>query len=69
MPPNQAEMMFEAVRQKGIPTAYISFEGEQHGFRRSENIKRALEAEFYFYSKVFGFEPADQMEGIPIYNL
>lgn len=69
VPPNQAEMMFEAVRQKGIPTAYISFEGEQHGFRRSENIKRALEAEFYFYSKVFGFEPADQMEGIPIYNL
>ncbi|MDA0733204.1 MAG: S9 family peptidase [Chloroflexi bacterium] len=69
VPPNQAEMMFEAVRQKGIPTAYIAFEGEQHGFRLSENIKRALEAEFYFYSKVFGFEPADNMEGIPIENL
>ena len=45
VPPNQAEMMFEAVKAKGLPTAYVPFEGEQHGFRRSENIERALEAE------------------------
>ncbi|MEO2140877.1 MAG: S9 family peptidase [bacterium] len=69
VPPNQAEMMFGAVRAKGIPTAYIPFEGEQHGFRRSENIKRALEAELYFYSKVFGFDLADQIEPLEIFNL
>ena len=69
VPPNQAEMMFDAVRAKGLPTAYIPFEGEQHGFRRAENIKRALEAELYFYSKVFGFELADLIEPVDIVNL
>ena len=69
VPPNQAEMMFEAVKSKGLPTAYVPFEGEQHGFRRSENIKRALEAELYFYSRVFGFELADVVEGVEIENL
>ena len=69
VPPNQAEMMFEAVRAKGLPTAYVPFEGEQHGFRRSENIERALEAELYFYSRVFEFEPADAIEPLRIENL
>ena len=69
VPPNQAEMMFEAVKAKGLPTAYVPFEGEQHGFRRSENIERALEAELYFYSRVFGFEPADAIEPLEIENL
>ena len=69
VPPNQAEMMFEAVKSKGLPTAYVPFEGEQHGFRRSENIKRALEAELYFYSRVFGFEMADDVEPVEIENL
>ena len=69
VPPNQAEMMFEAVRTKGLPTAYLPFEGEQHGFRRSENIKRALEAELYFYSRVFGFDTADSIEPLAIENL
>jgi len=69
VPPSQAEMMFDAVRAKGIPTAYIPFEGEQHGFRRAENIKRALEAELYFYSKVFGFDLADSIEPVDILNL
>ena len=69
VPPNQAEMMFEAVKAKGLPTAYVAFEGEQHGFRRSENIKRALEAELYFYSRVFGFELADPVEPVEIENL
>ncbi|MDA1128948.1 MAG: S9 family peptidase [Chloroflexi bacterium] len=69
VPPNQAEMMFDAVRAKGIPTAYIPFEGEQHGFRRAENIKRALEAELYFYSRIFGFELADPVEPVDIANL
>ena len=69
VPPNQAEMMFEAVKSKGLPTAYVPFEGEQHGFRRSENIKRALEVELYFYSRVFGFDLADPVEPVEIENL
>jgi dipeptidyl aminopeptidase/acylaminoacyl peptidase len=56
VPPNQAEMMYEAVRSKGLPVAYVPFEGEQHGFRKAENIKRALDGELYFYSRVFGFD-------------
>ncbi|MFN4218584.1 MAG: S9 family peptidase [Candidatus Bipolaricaulia bacterium] len=69
VPPSQSEMMVEALRKQGIPVAYIAFEGEQHGFRRAENIKRALEAELYFYSKVFGFEIADAVEPVEIENL
>ena len=69
VPPNQSVMMYEAVRAKGIPTAYIPFEGEQHGFRRAENIKRSLEAELYFYSRVFEFELADPIEPVDIVNL
>ena len=68
VPPSQAEMMVAALRAKGLPVAYVPFEGEQHGFRRAENIKRALDGEFYFYSRVFGFEPADAVEPVPIEN-
>jgi dipeptidyl aminopeptidase/acylaminoacyl peptidase len=67
--PNQAEMMVQVLRAKGLPYAYLAFEGEQHGFRRKENIKRALEAELYFYSKIFGFELTDQVEPVEIENL
>ena len=69
VPPNQAEMMVEALRAKGLPVAYVPFEGEQHGFRRSENIRRSLEGELYFYGRVFGFVPADTMEPVEIENL
>ena len=69
VPPNQAEKMVEAVRAKGLPVAYLTFEGEQHGFRRAENIKRVLEAELYFYSKVFNFELADHVAPVKIENL
>jgi len=68
VPPNQSEMMVEALRRKGRPVAYLAFEGEQHGFRRAENIVRSLEAELYFYGAVFGFEPADRIEPVPIAN-
>ena len=61
--------MVEAVRAKKLPVAYVAFEGEQHGFRKAENIKRALEAELYFYSKVFGFELAEPVEPVEIENL
>ena len=69
VPPNQAEMMVEALRKKGVPVAYVAFEGEQHGFRRAENIKRALDGELYFYSRVFGFELADDVDPVIIENL
>lgn len=69
VPPNQAELMVEALQAKGIPVAYLPFEGEQHGFRRAENIKRALDAELYFYARVFGFELADPIEPVLIKNL
>lgn len=69
VPPNQSEKMFEAVRAKKLPVAYLTFEGEQHGFRKAENIKRVLEAELYFYSKIFGFQPTDSIEPVHIENL
>ncbi len=69
VPPNQAEMMVDALKEKGLPVAYVGFEGEQHGFRRSENIKRAMEGEFYFYSRVFGFELAEDLEEVEIMNI
>ncbi len=69
VPPNQAEMMVNALRAKGLPVAYVTFEGEQHGFRQAANIKRALDGELYFYSRVFGFELADAVEPVPIENL
>ncbi len=68
VPPSQAEMMVESLKAKGLPVAYVPFEGEQHGFRRAENIKRALTSELYFYSRVFGFEPAVPLEPVLIYN-
>jgi len=69
VPPNQSEMMADAVRKKGLPVAYITYEGEQHGFRKAENIVRSLEAELYFYGRVFGFTPADTIEPVVIDNL
>ncbi|MCZ6501811.1 MAG: S9 family peptidase [Gammaproteobacteria bacterium] len=69
VPPNQAETMVEALKEKGIPVAYVPFEGEQHGFRRAENIKRCLDLELYFYSRIFGFTTADQIEPVEITNL
>lgn len=69
VPPNQAELMVEALRKKGVPVAYVAFEGEQHGFRRAQNIKRSLDGELYFYSQVFGFELAEEVEPVTIENL
>lgn len=67
--PNQAETLVNALRAKGVPVAYIPFEGEQHGFRRAETIKRAMDAELYFYSRIFNFELADPVDPVVIENL
>jgi dipeptidyl aminopeptidase/acylaminoacyl peptidase len=69
VPPNQSQMMADALRAKGLPVAYLAFEGEQHGFRKAETVIRCLEAELYFYGAVSGFEPADRIEPVPIDNL
>jgi dipeptidyl aminopeptidase/acylaminoacyl peptidase len=69
VPPAQSELMFEALRAKGVPAAYLLFQGEQHGFRKAANIQRALQAELYFYGKIFGFQPAEEIEPLPIWNL
>ncbi len=69
VPPNQAEEMVAALQAKGLPVAYIAYEGEGHGFRRAENIQRSLEAELYFYSQVFGFSLADDVEPVKIENM
>ena len=62
--PNQAEMMVAALKEKGIPVAYIAYEGEQHGFRQAQNIKRTLQAELHFYSQIFGFDCPDDVEPV-----
>ena len=69
VPPNQAEAMVAALKDKGIPVAYVPFEGEGHGFRQAANIKRALEGELYFYGRVFGFDPADKIAPVEIENM
>jgi dipeptidyl aminopeptidase/acylaminoacyl peptidase len=69
VPPEQSRRMRAAVKDKGLPVAYIEFEGEQHGFRDAKNIVRALEAEAYFYSRIFGFTLADPVEPVHIDNL
>jgi len=69
VPPNQAEAMVRALKSKGIPVAYVPFDGEGHGFRKSQNIKRALDAELYFYGCVFGFKPADSLIPVEIVNM
>ena len=69
VPPSQAELMVEALKAKGLPYAYLAFEGEQHGFRKAENIQRCLEAELYFYARIFGFDLTDPVEPVQIENL
>lgn len=69
VPPNQSEMIFEAARQKKLPVAYLPFPGEQHGFRKAENIARAIQAELYFYSRILGFTPAEPIAPVRIENL
>jgi dipeptidyl aminopeptidase/acylaminoacyl peptidase len=69
VPPAQSQAMVQALQQRGIPVAYVPFEGEGHGFRRMENIRRSLEAELYFYGRVFGFAPADAIDPVPIVGM
>ena len=69
VPPNQAERMVQVLRERGLPVAYLAFEGEQHGFRRAETIETTLQAELTFYGRVFGFRPAGELPALEIDNL
>ena len=69
VPPNQAEAMVDALDRKGLPVAYILFEGEGHGFRKADTVTRALQAELGFYGRIFGFTPAGGVEPPEIRNL
>jgi len=71
VPPNQAEMIVEAVRAKGVPVAYLAFAGEQHGFRQAPNIRAALDGELSFYAQILGFSlpPDEGINPLPVENL
>jgi len=68
VPPSQSEFIVEAARRKHLPVVYLAFEGEQHGFRQAKNIKRSLEGELSFYSQVFDFGLAGDIEPVEIEN-
>jgi dipeptidyl aminopeptidase/acylaminoacyl peptidase len=64
--PSQSETMVAALQARGVPVAYLAFEGEGHGFRRLDTIRRTLEAELSFYAQVFGFRPAGDIEPVAL---
>ena len=66
VPPNQAELMANELDRQGLPVACLMFEGEGHGFRKADTVRRCLEAELAFYGRVFGFEPADPLPPLDI---
>jgi dipeptidyl aminopeptidase/acylaminoacyl peptidase len=66
VPPVQAEIMVTALRENGVPHAYVEYAGEQHGFRKAESIRRTAEAELYFYGRVLGLTPADELQPVEI---
>jgi dipeptidyl aminopeptidase/acylaminoacyl peptidase len=69
VPPAQAELIVSALRERGIPHAYLLFEGEGHGFRKAENIVRSLEAELSFYLQVLGLESRDPLPRLAVAHL
>jgi len=68
VPPSQSEMIVEALRVKGVPVAYLLFEGEGHGFRKIENHVRMIEAMLWFFGRTFGFRPADEIPPVATDN-
>jgi dipeptidyl aminopeptidase/acylaminoacyl peptidase len=69
VPPPQSEVMVEALRAAGVPVAYMTFAGEGHGFRQRDTIVQTLEAELYFYLRIFGVTPAEPLAVVAIDNL
>jgi dipeptidyl aminopeptidase/acylaminoacyl peptidase len=69
VPPQQSEVMVDALRARGVPVAYITLEGEGHGFRKADSIVQTLEAELYFYLRVFGIPVPQSLAPVEIENL
>jgi dipeptidyl aminopeptidase/acylaminoacyl peptidase len=69
VPPSQAELIVAALAERGVPHAYLLYEGEGHGFRKAENMVSSLEAELSFYAQVLGFEPAGDIPRLEIASL
>ena len=69
VPPQQSEVMVTALRERGVPVAYMTLEGEGHGFRKAESIVRTLEAELYFYLRIFGLASPEALAPVAIDNL
>ena len=69
VPPQQSETMVDALRARGVPVAYITLEGEGHGFRKADSVVRTLEAELAFYLRVFGIPAPQGLPSIEIENL
>ena len=69
VPPSQSDAMAAALARRGVPFAYLTFAGEQHGFRQAETIQRAAEAELSFYGRIFGFQPADDLPPLVMDNM
>ena len=68
VPPSQASEMVDALKSKGVPVAYILFEGEAHGFRQADTIRCALDSELYFYGHILGFHPHDTLDPVVIHS-
>ncbi|SHH66222.1 S9 family peptidase [Massilia sp. CF038] len=69
VPPQQSEVMVDALRKNGVPVAYMTLEGEGHGFRKADSIVRTLEAELYFYLRMFGLSAPGAPAPVSIDNL
>ncbi|OUZ99805.1 Peptidase S9 [Macleaya cordata] len=68
--PGQARKIYMALKQKGLPVALVEYEGEQHGFRKAENIKFTLEQQMVFFARLIGhFKVADEISPIRIDNV
>ncbi|PNX62482.1 dipeptidyl peptidase family member 6, partial [Trifolium pratense] len=69
VPPSQARKIYQALKEKGVPVALVEYEGEQHGFRKAENIKYTLEQQMVFFARLIGrFNVADDITPVKIDN-
>ncbi|MEJ7801075.1 MAG: prolyl oligopeptidase family serine peptidase [Ilumatobacter sp.] len=66
VPPAHSEQIVAALIANDLPVGYIEFAGEGHGFRGADAIIRSIEAELWFYGRILGFEPADDIEPVAI---
>jgi dipeptidyl aminopeptidase/acylaminoacyl peptidase len=68
VPPEQSQSMVAALRDRGLPVAYLEYADEAHGFRRAEAVRESLEAELYFFARALGLSPPEGVTPVPIEN-